>query len=113
MFKKIMEKLQNLAVAGKGFDPSGLNDPIAMQTQWTPVKSGGANFRTHKLVSIDPNRLEFKSTIGAKMFYLIFMLMGTGAMVVFSLSEISAGESLLNIEMIIPFLIGMISAPRR
>ncbi len=85
MLKKLMEKLQSWAAANKiKFDPSGIGDPVAMLTEWTPAKSGGANFRTHKIVSADPNRLEFKSSMGAKAFFLIFIIMGITVMAAFS-----------------------------
>jgi hypothetical protein len=52
------------------FDPSQLGDPLAMKTDWTPAKAGGASFRTHKLVRVDPDRLEFRASMG----YLLFAL---------------------------------------
>jgi hypothetical protein len=66
-----------MADTRKKFDPSHLGDPIAMQTDWTYTTKGmmaGANFRTHKLVEINSARLEFKATIWALLFYLIFLV---------------------------------------
>jgi hypothetical protein len=104
-----MEKLQSWATANKTkFDPSGLNDPIAMQTEWTPAKGGGASFRTHYLVSVDPNRLEFKASLRSKAFCSVFILMGLMAMIVFPLAGSSSGSFSFSIEMIMPALIGLV-----
>ena len=70
-----------LAVAPAPFDPARFGDPLALQTEWTPAKRGGTNFRTHKLASIGPNRIEFRPTIGAILFYLLFFFMGLGVLV--------------------------------
>jgi len=78
MFKKLIQKIRDIADGRKTFDPSLFGDPIAMQTDWTPANSGGANFRTHKLVNVNSRRLEFRATIGAKLFFLIFLLFGVG-----------------------------------
>jgi hypothetical protein len=89
------------------FDASRFNDPIAMQTEWTPLKSGGSNFRTHKLVRINNDRIEFKASWGAKLFYGIFILAGFGAMIAFSYQKIGSGDFGMNIESLFPLLIGL------
>ena len=65
MLKKLVRKLQSLEGNRSTFDPASLGDSIAMQTDWSPAKSGGANFRTHKLVEINSSRLEFRASIGS------------------------------------------------
>jgi hypothetical protein len=65
------------------FEPSSMNDPVAMQTKWTPCKRGGANFCTHKLVQDGPNRLHFRPTVGAVLFGLVFFGVGSTLIVVF------------------------------
>jgi hypothetical protein len=108
MFKKLIEKLQGLAKARNTFDPSHFGDPIAMQTEWTPAKGGGASFRTHTLMEIDTNRLEFKASIGARLFYSVFMLMGMAALIVFPIASSSSGEFSLSANMIMPMLICLV-----
>jgi hypothetical protein len=103
-----MEKLQGLAAERKTFDPSSLGDPIAMQTEWTPAKGGGASFRTHNLVEIDTNRMEFKASIGARLFYLVFMLMGIVAIIIFLFAKSSSGEFSFSTDIILPMLIGLV-----
>ena len=58
------------------FDPAQLGDPIAMKTEWAPLKDGGANFHIHKLVEVDSDRLEFRTTVQAIMFGLALLLVG-------------------------------------
>lgn len=45
-------------------------------TDWSPLKKGGANFRTHKLVSVDVDTVVFEPSTGALVFYWIFLLFG-------------------------------------
>lgn len=110
MFKKLIEKLQSLATERKSFDPSRFNDPIAMQTQWTPAKRGGTNFRTHKLVEVDINRLEFKASVGAKIYCSIFLFVGIAIMIIFFVVEIASGIFTLDPEMIFPLVMGLVFA---
>jgi hypothetical protein len=113
MFKKLIQKIRDIADGRKTFDPSLFGDPIAMQTDWTPANSGGANFRTHKLVNVNSRRLEFRATIGAKLFFLsvllfgmIFLLIGVGILLGFVYQFLSGGLSFDIETEIIPLLFG-------
>ncbi len=110
MFKNIVQKLRNLSDNRTTFDPSQFDDPIAMQTGWTPAKGGGANFRTHKLVEANSNRLEFRSSIGAKLFYFIFFIVGMGLLIGFSAYRVSSGEFSADVDTLIPLLLGLVFA---
>lgn len=85
MLKKMMEQaaakmLQHaLDQMESWVEPSCFGDPLAERTRWNPLKSGGSNFRTHKLVSTQPGRMEFRITAGMLLFALIFLLVGIGA----------------------------------
>ena len=92
----------------ESFDPASLNDPLALQTSWSPAKRGGANFRTHILAVIDSYRLEFKASIGAKMFYLIFLFAGAGILIFFSFPILSSGEFSFNPDTILPLIFGFV-----
>jgi hypothetical protein len=112
MLNALLQKLQELAGRrGVTFDPAGLNDPVALQTAWSPAKGGGASFRTHRLVSVDHSRLEFKATAGAVVFSLIFLLVGLGVMIGFPSVRFTAEGSLrLTVDALMPMLIGLIFA---
>ena len=76
-------------------DPTDLDDPVAMQTDWTPAKSGGTSFGTHKVVEPNSDRLEFQVGTGAKLFYLIFLVIGVVVLIV-AFCKISFGGAPVN-----------------
>lgn len=73
-FKKLIAEAKKQAVSS--VDPEVFNHPVAQQTDWHPLRSGGANFGTHKLDSSSPDKLVFKATIGAQLFAGVFTLSG-------------------------------------
>lgn len=81
VFEKMAQNLQNMFNETKPFNPSVFNDPIAVQTDWTRACPGGTNFRTFKLVQVNPYRIKFRTTFGAVLFALIFLLVGLGLIV--------------------------------
>lgn len=74
MLNSIQEGLEKF----QSFDPSSMEDPLARQCSWSPVKPGGTNFGTHQLVKTSPERLEFKLKGGAVLFPVLFALIGFG-----------------------------------
>jgi hypothetical protein len=110
MFEGLIEKIKSMSAGRERFDPSSLNDPVAMKTDWGPAKGGGTNIRTHRLVAVGSNRMEFRSCIGAILFYLVFLVMGLGVMTAFLVSNISSGGMGFNMETIFPVLIGLVFA---
>lgn len=89
--EKIKQRMAALAAARPVFDPAKIGDPLAERIEWTPLKKGGANFRTHKLVKTGERRVEFRATAGAILFCLVFFIVGAGAAVVIPLSRLSGG----------------------
>lgn len=60
--------------------PSHLtDDPVAVRTAWDPLKGGGANFKTRRLVAVDTSRLEFPATWGVRLFGAVFTIAGLAA----------------------------------
>lgn len=110
MFKEIMEKLQSLSKEPVVFDPSRIGDPVAMRTEWTPARGGGASFRTHKLVEVNPGRLEFQASLGARLFSLVFLLAGMGLLIGFSASKLKSGGFAFDMDTIMPMGIGLVFA---
>jgi hypothetical protein len=108
MLKKFMEKVgKALGIERDMFDPSVLGDPVAMQTDWTPEKKkGGASFRTHKLVESNSNRLEFRVSTEAKLFYLTFLGLGVVTLIVF-LCIISFGWAKVSWLTLCPIVVGL------
>lgn len=79
MLEKLKEWAEKVGSKDTHIDPSIFNDPIALQTDWSPAKRGGTNFKTHKLVEVRMDRLEFKPTLGVYLFCGVFILFGMGA----------------------------------
>lgn len=108
MFKHSVPKVVRLASEDRTIDPSKLGDPLAMRINWTPAKSGGASFRTHHLVEVNSNRLEFRTSIGAKVFIFFFILLGIGIIVGFLFPKMTSGGLSFDKNTIIPIVIGML-----
>lgn len=108
MFKDFVEKLKKLSRERVSFDPSRFDDPMAARTEWHPAKSGGANFKTHNLVQVNSNLIIFRSSIGARIFYSVFLLIGLGFAIGFSYSKIVEGTFDFSLDSIMPILFGSI-----
>ncbi|MCR9231440.1 hypothetical protein [Gimesia chilikensis] len=110
MFRNLIDKIKSLADDGsEPFDPATFDDPIALKTDWSPLKGGGANFCTRKLVQASPLRYEFRATAGAICFYLIFFGIGMAALV-FSIFQIVSNEKIFVPEILIPGGVGLVFA---
>jgi len=81
---KLAEALNALRAPAPHFDPSVYGDPLAAQVDWAPLARGGSNFRTHKAVQVEPDRIEFRATVGLLVFAGVFALIG-GAVPLFVL----------------------------
>jgi hypothetical protein len=82
VFRKFLRKIQEAAQAARQSELDRIPeiaDPLVQEVQWTPQASGGANFRTHRLVLVNPNRLQYRPTFGAILFGGLFLLFGGGA----------------------------------
>jgi len=110
MLKEVLEKLQNRDGGQTSFDPASLNDAVAMQTAWTPAKRGGANFQTHRLVNVNPDRLEFRASAGAKLLYLGFVLVGAGVLIFFLLVNLTSDAFSFTMETAMPLVVGLVLA---
>ena len=110
MLKKIVESLKKLSNRNFTFDPSGLDDPVAMRTEWRQLKSGGSNFRTHKLIEVNYHRFEFKATVFMKIFCMIFFIAGLAVFFVFGTNTIDMHNFSMDFESLFPLLFGLIFA---
>lgn len=108
MINPVWRKILGLASGQPPADPARFNDPLALQTQWTPASRGGSNFRTHRLVEIDVARVEFRASGAAKFFYSFFALVGIVCAVVFLFG---ADEPLeFTSDTMVPVLVGVFFA---
>lgn len=108
MLEKIKAILKSVSKSRPVFDPSIFNDSLAMETQWNPLKGGGSNFRTHKLVQVDYTRIEFKSTLGAKLFSFVFMAFGVGIPAVIGYNIIQESGDFFQLDVLFVGLFGLI-----
>ena len=77
MLLKLIDKLKGIKTP-QPVNVEKFNDSVAQKTSWGPLKKGGASFGTHNLAEVSSRRLEFKPTVFAVIFYLIFALVGLG-----------------------------------
>lgn len=78
MLKALLNLSERMGLKSRppDFNPEVFNDPVALLTSWSPLKGGGSNFRTQKLVEIDPDRMEIRTTMGAALCSSIFFVAG-------------------------------------
>lgn len=83
MFKKIKEKILQKIEEAKRINEqkyenliAKFNDEIAKKTQWSPLKKGGANFKTHNLFKHSSVFMEYKISVGTKIFLGVFGVVG-------------------------------------
>ena len=106
MLTKLIEKIEKLSERNRdtSVDPSQFDDPLAQKTAWLPLKPGGTNFCTRQLVDVGAHRVEFRATVGARLFYLLFLFMGLGAMIFMPM----AMEGATGLQMFMPMLVGLV-----
>ena len=78
-----VDLLRSLVPRPRVFDPSVIGDPLAQQIEWTPLRRGGTNFRTHALAARGPDRMVFRPAAAALLFNGIFLVSGVGLLVAF------------------------------
>ena len=85
---------------------TGRNQPSdGADVDWTPLKGGGANFKTHHLVQVSPSRLEVRPSIQMILFCLLFMALGGGVGGVFAVTGIRDGNLMTAV---MPGLLGLV-----
>ena len=108
MFDKLVEKLKELVGNRVPPDPSQFNDPVAERTEWSPKKSGGANFCTHRLEQAGPMSVEFRPTVMARMLYGLFFVAGIGVLVMVVYPRLQNGTIEFDMQLIMPAVLGMV-----
>ncbi|MFU8893671.1 MAG: hypothetical protein ACNA8L_08585 [Luteolibacter sp.] len=111
MFKaiqKIGEAIRD-STAKTTINPAIFNDPLALQTDWSPASPGGSNFKTHKLHEVGVQRMEFRATIGMILFSGLFLVVGLGVMAIAPGRLWIYGEPFAN-DMIFLLIFGLLFA---
>ncbi len=110
MLRKLLEALKNLVPPPEVFDPSQFNDPLAAQVEWTPTHPRGSSFRTHKLVQLHSDHIEFQPARGLKLFLGIFLFAGAFAPISFVFALAISGEMYfpMIISVLIPIVMGTV-----
>jgi len=106
MFKKIIQTIRRLSIRPVPIDPSRYDDPVARTTSFSPAKSGGASFGTHKLVEAAAHRFEFRASLGARIFYLAFLLIGIVVIIGVSYQLTTKETISFSVDTVLPFVIG-------
>lgn len=81
------------------------NGDTPTNIDWTPLKGGGANFRTHHLVVANPHRLEVRTSVQMILFCGLFIALGAGVGGVFIVSGLRSGDL---VQALMPGLVGLV-----
>lgn len=84
-------------------DLSQFNNPIAEQTEWSPLKPGGSNFRTHEFAK-KTGMAYFKATKGNLIFSGVFMAIGLIFPVILMTQPINGSDTFVSL----PFFVNLI-----
>lgn len=103
--RKLVQKIYT-----QNIDLSRFEDPVTEQTDWSPAKGGGSSFATHSITKVGSSRIEFQASGGARVFSIIFILMGVGTAFSFSFIHISQGTFSLSLDTVAPLLFGTVFA---
>lgn len=110
MLEELVKRLKAMGSPPPVFDPGRFGDPVALQAEWSPLRGGGTNFRTHRLLNLHADRLEFRAAAGAKLFCGFFALVGflmpSGFLAAMFLSEEFSAE--MGVVAVAPVLMGLI-----
>jgi hypothetical protein len=83
-----------------------LADTVAPRVDWSPVKHGGANFRTKRLVARGPGRFEVRVTWQSIAFCALFIAVGLGV----GGGALVAGGGSSSLEALVPLCFGALFA---
>lgn len=88
------------------FDPSSLQDDVALRTDWDPIPTDVGNFDLWRLVREENSAVRYKRTFGGLCFCWAFILMGSVfcAMVIVWFPSLWEGP-------LIPIIIGLVLPP--
>jgi len=93
-------------------DPSCFNDPVALRTQWTPLKKGGVSIETQRLERSEFGGMHFVPSPVALVLGWACQLFGVGTIGFFGPFSIEGGIPTLNLyqKPLIALIIGVVFA---
>lgn len=106
MIKKFLDRLQQRTTPD-AIPVEAQNDPVGQAIEWTPLKPGGANFKTHRLVQLSPQQYVFKASLGALIFYAIFIVVGIGVSIGMTYGMWRSHEGDFSIMLLFPATFGI------
>ena len=89
-FRSLIRKALDAAHPRLPLDPARFEDPVALRTEWTPLKRGGANFRARRLRQESIHRMAFVASPAAWAVTLAFLLSGLADLVLLPLLVLPA-----------------------
>jgi len=78
----------------------------ALKVDWTPLSSGGANFKTASLKRINSTRIEIRKSKGGFLFGAVFALVGLGISIFISYDIV--GDKGATWQLLLPILFGSV-----
>lgn len=108
MNNKLEKRVNNIRGSLNTLSISSFNDPLAKKVNWDSIKTFECGFREQQAKLINSNKLVFRATLGAMLFYLIFVIAGFGAIFGTIYKIIISNVFTLNVDMIMIPLIGLI-----
>jgi len=83
MLKDIIKKIDSALPSLYPVNPAQFNDPVALQTEWKPVRTSRSGASSNKLIQKDANLLVYKPSILGRIMGIIFTLIGASVIAVF------------------------------
>jgi len=83
MLKDIIKKIDSALPSLFPVNPAQFNDPVALQTEWKPVRTSRSGASSNKLIQRDANLLIYKPSIMGWIMGIIFGLIGASGIAAF------------------------------
>lgn len=80
-----------------------LSDSVASLIDWEPLVPGGANYRTAELVTVSPQRVEYRPTFNEKLFLILCLVVGVGCVAGGAFMQIQSDNLSIPGLFLIPF----------
>ncbi len=84
-------------------ETNSVNSNFVESVSWKPLRKGGASFKTHTLTKINSKRIEFQTSLGLKIVYLLFTFFGVVMSTVFYYFDIIDTEGVSFLPILIGF----------